>query len=103
MLQIPGVFAVIALLYYSAQWLAAYRRRSKIKEANGCLPPSHYPHKDPLGIDYVLATAKAFKESRMLDKFAADLDTYGSTFQVKQFLGSIIVSKEPKIVKGERY
>lgn len=103
MFQIPlisAVTAALALLYYSLQWLAAYRRRKKIKESNNCQPPSYYPHKDPLGLDYVLDTAKAFKESRLLAKFAADLDTYGTTFQVKQFGGRIVVTKEPKIVKA---
>ncbi|KAH6654776.1 cytochrome P450 [Truncatella angustata] len=67
----------------------------------GCEPVPRYPN-NPLGIPFLLESAKALKEHRFLQLRAAQLETYGRTFQHQQFpeTSMAILTVEPENIKA---
>ena len=77
-------------------WLV--HRRFRLE--HGCQPiAKRYPHRDPFGIDGLIALLKASKEHRLLDEVLKDKERLGNTY-ANQILGrDIIATHEPQNLK----
>jgi cytochrome P450 len=78
-----------------------YLARRKFQLENGCKPLQlRYPHKDPfLGLDNLIETIKAAKESRILERGLNNFRTIGNTFGNKLFNQNLIATIEPQNIK----
>ena len=84
---------IIALSWYAFR----SQRRHHLSRANGCLPPSKYPHKDPFfGLDLFLKTGKLFQENQYLPELVRRYQDLGSTFETKSFGSFAINSIRPE-------
>jgi len=89
------VTAYVAYIKISL-WLV--HRRFKLE--HGCQPiAKRYPHRDPFGIDGLIAILKASNEHRLLDEVLKDKERLGTTYE-NQILGQkIIATCEPQNLK----
>jgi len=78
---------IFALTLILIQKLRTYRQA----HSNGCKPCPHYPHIDPLGLDYTLQNAKAFKAAQYLPNMQAAFDRFGKTWQ-RKFFGTPVIA-----------
>ena len=89
---------IIVSISIALSWYAIRsQRRQYLSRANGCQPPSRYPHKDPFfGLDLFLKTGKLFQENQYLPELVRRYQDYGSTFETKSFGSFAINSIRPE-------
>lgn len=77
---------------------ASARRKFSIE--NGCAPVlNRYRHKDPLGLDFIFAQVKAFREKRLLDQINDNHAALGTTFSGRAFTQPFVATTDPENIK----
>ena len=88
---LSGLCTLLATYFFSV-----WRRRSHAR-ANGCRPPRHYPHRDPiLGLDLFLRTGKLFRDNTYLQDLVRRYDELGRTFETNLLGSPSINTIEPE-------
>ncbi|KAK7749847.1 Protein kinase alk2 [Cytospora paraplurivora] len=90
---------VLLLVLISRKVIDAVARR-RISAENGCKPIHNwYRHRDPLGLDFVFAQVKAFREKRLLDQINDNHVALGTTFAGRAFTQPFIATIDPENIK----
>lgn len=95
-----GVSIVLLSIYTQISLRANHVYYRKMSQ-NGCAPAPTYPN-NPLGIPFLLESARKLKENSFLQLRATQFDTFGRTYQVRLFPDSFtsIVSDDPENIKA---
>jgi cytochrome P450 len=92
-----GCLASLSFLLLRIQ---TYADRSKFKAAHKCQPPGRYPHKDPLGIDWLLQSKRRLQQGNLISGLRGLYNKYGDTFQTYSLGQTVINTVEPENVKS---
>jgi cytochrome P450 len=98
---LAAALAAVCLITFSYNQITLYLARRKFAAENGCKAmEKFYPLKDPVfGIDNMMDTIKAAKETRLLERAQLNYLKHGNTFQSKLFRQKVLLTIEPQNVK----
>jgi hypothetical protein len=75
-----AIYFLVGLFILLSYYIHNTLKTRQLARQSGCLPPkTRYPHKDPLGLDFIIKITKLRARAQSIPYFASLFRTYGPT------------------------